>query len=135
MKARKGAAVSIVLVTFAILIYIMIPMSKAAYELLFFQHLRERAVAISDTAAFSIAANIKSEQFSEQVIELDLTHARDRIEDPHRIIVPRNIRVDQDGEEFEIYYEFEKPYVFFKHTEPMKIRMKYRLDLDDRPTF
>lgn len=133
-KRRRGSAPALVILSFAVLIYLILPMGKAAFETVFALHLRERAIAVADASVFSIAADIDSVAFSRKRIELP--------EDPLKYIVDsmglleiRHAEFSLDGSVVKLRFTFESPAVFSDRTSVFQVEADYDFEILNEPTY
>ncbi len=129
LKCRKGSAVGIVLVAFSILIYIIIPFAKGAFEMIYYSHIRERAIAMTDSAIFSAAADIDSEAYSEGRIALASADIENKLLDPGGVIRVKKAEISFSGGVATINFEFGAPRVFSDRGGDLRVRAHYNFEM------
>lgn len=133
MRRKKGSATSIVLITFAILIYIAIPLGKAAFEQVFFQHIREKMIVILDAAVFAAAANIDTGDFSERRLSIMKEEIQAYIFRKNDLVSPQKIELHLEDSLLRVGLWFKIRSVFKDREDLLKVEALYRFEILDRP--
>ncbi len=128
-QRRRGSSIAIMLVVFAVLLYMLIPLAKAAYEIVYFSHIRQRAIAMLDSAAFSSALALDSQAFSEKKVVLNEDKVKRYLVDDQGVIQPKNIWVYQRGDGICIGFEFELPQVFSQNEVTLHVEGNYDFEV------
>lgn len=133
--SKKGSATSVVLITFAILIYIVIPLGKSVFEQVFFEHLREKMIVTMDSAVFAAIANIDTELYSEKRLEIMKEKIEDYILKKIQIIIPQHIDLTLDERHLIVEITFKLKSIFRKGESLLKVRNQYRFEELNQPAF
>lgn len=135
MKRKKGSASSVVLTTFAILIYIVIPLGKAAFEQVYFQSVREKMIVILDAAVFAAAANVNTEDFSERRLSIMKEEIEAYIFQKNDLVAPQKIDLSLEKSLLKVEMWFKIYSIFRDREDFLKIEGLYRFEILDRPAF
>lgn len=130
---RKGSSVSIVILAFAMLIYVLIPLSKMLFELIYYHHVRERALAMTESAVYSLATQIDPFLYSESKIQLLNRNIQKYLVDDSNLIKPREVFCTSEDGILHISFMFDYPSAFTGLTKTMEVRTTYHLDFIERP--
>lgn len=130
---RRGSSVSIVILAFAMLIYVLIPLGKLLFELIYYHHVRERALAMTESAVYSMATQIDPFLYSESKIQLMNRNIQKYLVDDADLIKPQEVLCDLEGGILRISFAFDYPSVFTGLTKTMEVRTNYHLDMIERP--
>lgn len=135
MIRRKASSISIVLVTFSLLVYLMIPLGKSVFERVYYSHLRERALIMVDAAIFSAAAMMDSEDFSERKITVLEEQIRKYLQDRSGIIVPVRIELKQEGELLTVGLLFRVQSIYGHESRTLRIETNYLFETLHSPSY
>lgn len=133
LKRRGGVSVGVVLTVFAVLIYVLLPISNIVYERIYYNTVMNRALVLTELSVFTISAKLDTNELSEgryriPNIEAEFLHA---FEEQTKIqgdrIQPENISVQQHSNRIDISFEFEYPAVFTNVSKKLEVKTVYRL--------
>lgn len=124
-----------VVFVFALLAYVLLPLGMACFEHVYLSHVKQRALAMTDAAVFSLAAKIDSEAYSEARIVLRSEDILSLLEDRAGVIVPERVRVSQSGGLVTIEFEFLYPKVFSRRAEKLRVRAVYDFEMLSEPAY
>lgn len=130
---RKGSAVSVVILAFALLIYILIPLGKMLFELSYFHHIRERALAMTESAVYSMATKIDPILYSEGSISVRNESLEQYLTDRAGLIQINEVRCSSTGNLLHVCFVFDYPGAFTGLKKRMEVNATYHLDLIERP--
>ncbi len=135
VKHRKGSAAGFMLLVFAIVIYLFLPLAKAAYEQIYFSHIRQRAISMLDSAAFSSAVEISPDAFSEHKIVLNTEEVKQYLVDTQSVISPDEVWVSQRDDGVLMGFSFTVPRVFSKKEVSMYVEGQYDFEMLSSPAY
>lgn len=130
---RKGSAISVVILAFAMLIYVLIPLGKALFELVYFHHIRERALAMTESAVYSLATDLDPFLYSEAKIRVINERLKDYLVDEAGIIVPEQVRCTSEEGVMHVHFIFDYPAAFTGLKKTMDVTKTYHLERIERP--
>lgn len=132
---KKGSATSVVLITFAILIYIVIPLGKAIFEQVFFQHIRENVIVFLDSAVFAASANIDTESFSEKKLSIVKEEIERYIFQKLQMIVPHKVELNLQDYDLTVELTFRIKSIFQDRESLLTVKGQYRFEELNQPDF
>lgn len=132
---RRGSAVGILLVAVAIIVYLVIPLAKGAFEMVYYSHIRERALAITDAAVFSALAEMDSEAYSEGRMLLSVEALKSGLRDAGGLIKVKNVELEQEGSFVSVSFEFDYPQVFSDRSGTLRMKAHYDLEMSEHPVY
>lgn len=130
-KYKGGVSVGLVVFSFALLIYIILPLTKTVFSSAYLSIVKENAINITETAIFSVFTQIDADRISQKEIFIHDVVIKLKAELDE--LSPRNIYASLDGSSLHISFDFSYAPAFSDLRKEMTIDTIFQLPFLNKP--